>query len=398
MAQVSVGDNHMESRDDVLECLNAFSDSMGLSIHAFNAHAGRFGKSDFVRVHKKDMYVIFWNNSLAKDITPSESAFFKTVLGVELQRNQRDGCQPGANRRGQDLLTDDDGNTYAEIETFEGKIFVYILFDLPHANESYDLLYRIMEQVAGRLGKEVAPRDMTDIAKKRLIQRYQTFLKAGITASTNQIEQQIRQCQQQRDQWRQRYAETYNQEREYALRLEALKNGGIKESDKIEKDIDKICSHKYVASMNVMRGIMTVDTKPLTYKDRAGYTRNLGAFRLTIHPEREPVVQRLGILANIPEGDRNPYANRLAHPHSTGTGHNMCWGNIGAGVVQLALDKEYFTLIDLVINFLLNINEDDPYGQRVQYWPTIGEPDRPAPVPEPPITRPVGVYTQRLRR
>jgi hypothetical protein len=369
MAKITVGEYNMESREDIIECLNAIQPKLGTDIHCFNAHAGAITKPI---PNDPRTYIVFWNNSIGRNITPSESAFFNTVLGIELTKSQKDGCKPG-DSRANSILVDDENNVYAEIEQrTNGAYTLYILFDLPHTNTSYDLFYAILEQFLRKIGKEVEPRDMADSAKKRLIERYKTFIKAGINASIQQVEINIRQAQQTREHLRQQYAGTYASEREYAMRLEMLRSEAVTASDKIEKEIDKLMKHPKVDNMNVLRGVMTVQTKPLTYMDRAKRLRDLGVFRITINPDgREPNVTCLTPRSDEQIRAGGGYLGRLAHPHSTGTSGNMCWGNIGPGIVQLGLDKEFFTLIDLVIHFLENVNEDDAYGRRVAYWPTV---------------------------
>ena len=369
MAKITVGEYNMESRDDIIECLNAIQPKLGTDIHCFNAHAGAINKPV---PNDARTYIVFWNNSQGKNIFAGDSAFFNSVLGIELTKNQKDGCKPGDNRT-ENLLVDEDNNIYGEIERrANGAYTLYILFDLPHSNSSYDLLYAIMEQFLRKIGKEVEPRDMADNEKKRLIERYKTFIKAGLNSTIQQVELSIRQCQANRERYRNDYVSTYNIEREYALRLENLKSESVTSSDKIEKEIDKVMKHPKVASMNVLRGVLSVETKPLTYMDRSKVLRDLGSFKIVINPDgREPSITCLTKRTDEQIRNGGGYLGRLAHPHSTGSAGNMCWGNIGPGIVQLGLDKEFFTLIDLVIHFLENVNEDDAYGRRIPYWPKV---------------------------
>ena len=59
--------------------------------------------------------------------------------------------------------------------------------------------------------------------------------------------------------------------------------------------------------------------------------------------------------------------NGYVHPHVTDDPTNVCWGNIGHLVSRLAGSLELCELYQLVHQFLISYNENDPF-QKIEKW------------------------------
>ena len=59
--------------------------------------------------------------------------------------------------------------------------------------------------------------------------------------------------------------------------------------------------------------------------------------------------------------------NGYIHPHVTDDSSNICWGNIGPMVSRMAGELDLFPLFQLVHQFLITYNFEDPY-QRIEKW------------------------------
>jgi hypothetical protein len=59
--------------------------------------------------------------------------------------------------------------------------------------------------------------------------------------------------------------------------------------------------------------------------------------------------------------------NGYTHPHCTNDPSNVCWGSCGHLVSRLAGSLELFELYQLVHQFLISYNENDPF-QKIERW------------------------------
>ena len=106
-----------------------------------------------------------------------------------------------------------------------------------------------------------------------------------------------------------------------------------------------------VQAVDLDYGKLTVVLKPMTIEDDS-YEYQLGTFTLHISTDNVRIYSDTG--------------KRYPHPHVSSDGI-PCWGNLGPNIAKLLGERQYASLVSVILLFLHSYNEKDAY-RRLETW------------------------------
>lgn len=135
-------------------------------------------------------------------------------------------------------------------------------------------------------------------------------------------------------------------------------------------------------------GVLIVNT-PMVYikDDRSGAWHEIGEFIVTIDINAGSV--HFENLTHTTDG--TPWT-RMRHPHIFESGRACYGGAMDEAVANCIADRDWLTLIEMILAFLEQANTRDPAGKHVHKWPFVDDPES---VGLPPYEGEVQPYRER---
>lgn len=350
--QFSVTQHQHESDCDAVlrPTLQWFANRIRMNVETSNPH----GYTMEPRTEVSKFFIWYWS---VPAIRNRGRGYIRSAYGMSVADGQRDALDPSGSGI---LISDPEGVAVAELHGAN----LYILFDLPHSPRSNpDLLRRILEDT---LMVMQSPEDYNRAARERLreveAQSRGRYIEACSRRGASEIHntrEEVTRLQRDQNSYSENLVSIIRQldaARRRLLRLE--EDPGDNERYGVEFDKLKACAH--VDSVVVGDENIVVMTDHLvTYPLSSGRQADLGVYRIILSIDgRTPTCYNL-----------TRQIGGVGHPHCHGGG-DMCWGNIGRDIVDLAARYEFSVVTQLIIEFLQTINEGDDYGRRVRNWPT----------------------------
>ena len=132
------------------------------------------------------------------------------------------------------------------------------------------------------------------------------------------------------------------------------------------REFDKLFEIPQIRDVRVREEAIQVFTDVLCCVDpRTGKRHEIGAFRIEMNPEG---TVRWHNLTRKVDG----YVSGMNAPH-VHPGGKACLGNMAEVIPQLIADYEFAALAMVAIQFIQNVNVDDPAGKHINRWPLAKE-------------------------
>lgn len=135
-------------------------------------------------------------------------------------------------------------------------------------------------------------------------------------------------------------------------------------------------------------GVLIVNT-PMVYikDDRSGAWHEIGEFNVTIDINAGSVH-----FENLTHTTNNTTWTRMQHPHIFENGRACYGGAMDEAVANCIADRDWLTLIEMILAFLDQANTRDSAGRHVHTWPFVADPES---VGLPPYEGEVQPYQER---
>lgn len=140
-----------------------------------------------------------------------------------------------------------------------------------------------------------------------------------------------------------------------------------KMGNEIFKQLDLIINHPKVDDLHIKDGVFTVFIPNVYAYDKHNRRYYIGNCRVQIKMENTEV-------KFFGDNPRTSYwTSRDPHPHVNGNSGGACLGNVASTIAELCSRNEIYALVMICIDFLENVNIDDPAGRRVSNWDMVDE-------------------------
>lgn len=261
-------------------------------------------------------------------------------------------------------------------EYFEEYNVLFILFDIIHHNspeESY-VFEKILEELR-KIYASIHNINVDEIKEKQIEReriakekRLLEFFTINDSNSLLRLKEDLEVAILKMNQARSKYIHHYRE-------VESLKNSIINSTqtentskeryknmindfyslDKI-KDIDFINERKFIIKTNTLYAITDESKRYLMGEYNIEVDINNGYVRFL----------------NINNRRRSYWSNEDNHPHVADNGE-ACLGNVATVIADLIAQREWYVLATILINFLENVNINDPAGKYVINWDEVDE-------------------------
>ena len=146
------------------------------------------------------------------------------------------------------------------------------------------------------------------------------------------------------------------------MRALEFDDGGL--TEKYELEYEKLMQYPPVSSITESSDSLIIETHTLytTPLKDDGTVRFLGRYRISIPFNTGGTIRATNLDGKVVN---------LDHPHALNSKGELCWGNMSAPIKKLKETYEFSVLIQVIIDFLQNVNLEDVYGVRVKKWPVV---------------------------
>jgi len=148
-----------------------------------------------------------------------------------------------------------------------------------------------------------------------------------------------------------------------SIKINALQNSDL---SKEIKEIENIKNIPDVAHVVPAFRYIIVYTNSIVSYPIEGEKYVFGKYKITI----DIINNNIKIL-NL-TSPRDAYWKPSQHPHVDSNG-KACWGTLAETIATLLIEKEYSTLVSIVIEFLKTVNLEDIAGRYYKEWPVYEE-------------------------
>ena len=160
----------------------------------------------------------------------------------------------------------------------------------------------------------------------------------------------------------------YKRMKEAMVRLKAIRE--YKNERDFTSDINALLQHKYVENAEINGNILSVFTDYIDIFDEDGNRFKGNKYRL----EFDYRGMRCRIFGLDSDYNRRSYwSSADPHPHVNGETGNACWGDAGSMLTYNMNEGEIYASFIVVLNFLQQVNTNDPAGEHIGNWDCIDE-------------------------
>lgn len=140
--------------------------------------------------------------------------------------------------------------------------------------------------------------------------------------------------------------------------------------EKVKKEFDYIAAMPRVTELKIEDKYVHVHIGDVyAYHDQTDERYYIGDFILKFHLESADLR-----FNNTNNRRRSHWGDDCSHPHvDEETWGYACLGNIESTIAQLISDREYYALVNVMIDFLETVNTDDVAGKNIRNWDVVDE-------------------------
>lgn len=145
-----------------------------------------------------------------------------------------------------------------------------------------------------------------------------------------------------------------------------------KEGRDYTSDMEAILSHKYVVSAKARptSKVIEIQTDYIDIYDEKGNKFKGNKYLLTFDfDDMTCYIEGLDEDYNR----KSYWTDKDPHPHVNGENREACWGSAGSMLVENMNNYEIYASFIVVLNFLQQVNTDDPAGAYIRNWDCIDE-------------------------
>ncbi|MEM5810058.1 MAG: hypothetical protein QW156_04190 [Candidatus Aenigmatarchaeota archaeon] len=282
------------------------------------------------------------------------------VFGITLEREQGAALLPSG--IGVPIRDENEVIVAEVIRGREGYDALYILFDLPHGGNAKNVA-SLMSNILAEYEKIIGNEEYEGADKERSRASY-------VELRLNNIKEEIGRTEADLERLRKELVDLQNQVVERASQIQRLEQrvGALRgevERQNVGDEFDRLSGIPEIRRVIVDREGIIVLTREIEV-DFNGRIYNLGQFVIYIFPPtptRERSEIRIFNRSNLIRGN----VGVAQHPHINAEGE-CCWGSIVATIPELLGRREYFVLLQVIINFLKSINPSSWY-RPITEWP-----------------------------
>lgn len=273
-----------------------------------------------------------------------------TIFGVGLPPGTCDGLTPTG--LGKPIVAPEENVTVAEV--FEGAL--YVLLNLTHpCTISSEIIRSVLSPIMELYLQTVRPRAISRITSRR---QYAQACARRLRVRRALLESKLDELREEIIQLSYRLAEKTRERRQALEELTILEQRAEALEASLEDEFDRLSQSPHVQRIEVTHShlIVTLDHIMVDY---AGQRYSLGPYRILLPLDGG----RVRVQSEHPKF----YESRLYHhPHVWGPeGDQICYGDIAADIAKLLAEKEFGLAIDMLIEFLHDVNDDEERARRV---------------------------------
>lgn len=158
--------------------------------------------------------------------------------------------------------------------------------------------------------------------------------------------------------------DSYVKLRKFRTELEVLKEQ-MKQKTDFTSEIRNILSHDTVKSMNIEGKKVVILTNRIDIDDGKGNNFKGNEYEITFNYEN------FSVRFKGKEGHRGYWTNHDPHPHIDGNNGMACLGDAGSMLAITLNEFELYASYIIALNFLQQVNVEDPAGRRILNWDCI---------------------------
>ena len=185
----------------------------------------------------------------------------------------------------------------------------------------------------------------------------------------NRAQRYMEQAKYEIDRYTNYLKEEWKKYREFMLEVETLKN--MKPKD-FKDDIEALLNHKYVKDVNsnVRNSSIVITTDYIDIYDEEDNKFKGNKYSLKFDFNKMTCY----ITGLDTDYNRKSYWTEFdPHPHVNGDTGEACWGSAGCMLTENMNNYEVYASFIVVLNFLQQVNTEDPAGKYIANWDCIDE-------------------------
>lgn len=273
-----------------------------------------------------------------------------TIFGVGLPPGACDGLTPTG--LGKPIVAPDENITVAEV--FEGALYVLLNLTYPCAVSS-ELIRSVLSSIMELHLQTVSPRAVSRVASRT---QYAQACARRLRVRRALLESKLDELREEIVQLSYRLAEKTRERRQVLEELRTLMQRTEALEASLEDEFDRLSQLPHIQLIEVTHShlIVTLDRIMVDY---AGQQYPLGPYRILLPLDGG----RVRVQSEHPKF----YESRLYHhPHVWGPeGDQICYGDIAADIAKLLAEKEFALAVDMLIEFLHEINDNEGRAREV---------------------------------
>lgn len=264
-----------------------------------------------------------------------------------------------------------DNNGIVVAQYFKDLHEMYILFNLFEdlTVRSKRIFSHIIEQWHAKHFKILALQNSwlhTD-NKTALTSRFTGRLQDSMQREIRQLKENLGSYERNIEEKKRQIKQYYDNMINARIRIEASESNLGTVTTKFIEQLDIVSKHPKVSDLHIVDGIFKIFVPDVYAYDKENRRYYIGNCRIEINMENTEV-------RFYGDNQRGSYwSRRDPHPHVDGRNGGACLGSVSATIAELCSRNEIYALILTGIDFLENVNIDDPAGRCVRFWDEVDE-------------------------
>lgn len=254
-----------------------------------------------------------------------------------------------------------DMGTVKDLDFINGKL-MGVMFNEFEGKHSISNLKLVEENVEENKmnGKDNKINNINEVMKK--------IFEVDNNSEVRDLEYNIRNCEENIKTGIEYINKNYKRMKEAMVRLKAIKE--YKSERDFKNDINALLEHKYIENIEIDGDILNVYTDYIDIYDEDGNKFKGNKYRLEFD-YRDMRCKIFGLDSDF--NRRSYWSSEDPHPHVNGENGNACWGDAGSMLSCNMNEGEIYASFIVVLNFLQQVNTNDPAGEHIGNWDCINE-------------------------
>lgn len=203
--------------------------------------------------------------------------------------------------------------------------------------------------------------------KENLVKRFKERMVKQKKEQIEQDREQAKRYEDSIDEHKRKIKQLYDNLIRLRNQIEMEKKNLNNVNEKLIADLDLIVQHQKVSDLHIKDDKFIVYVPNVYAYDDEENRYYIGNCRIEINLENADV----RFFGDNPR--KSYWSSRDPHPHVNGNDGRACLGNVASTIAELASRNEIYALTLVCIDFLENVNTEDPAGRNIKNWDMVDE-------------------------